>query len=108
VRAEGSGADRGVERRRAGLGRRWGQVAAPLSRLETLQFEGGGPPPAKDDRGDRGGASPLRRTAVVRAGHSVFTEPIGSVLRYAGKFGSSEIGTDRFLQKLGTEGVRYR
>jgi hypothetical protein len=69
---------------------------------------GGGPPPAKDDRGDRGGASPLRRTAVVRAGHSVFTEPIGSVLRYAGKFGSSEIGTDRFLQKLGTEGVRYR
>jgi hypothetical protein len=43
-----------------------------------------------------------------RAGHSIFTEPIGSVLRYSGKFGSSEIGTDRFLQKLGTEGVRYR
>jgi hypothetical protein len=47
-------------------------------------------------------------SAAGRAGHSVFTEPIGSVLRYSGKFGSSEIGTDRFLKKLGTEGVRYR
>jgi hypothetical protein len=45
---------------------------------------------------------------AVRAGHSVFTEPISSVLRYSGKFGSSEIGTDRSLKKLGTDGIRYR
>jgi hypothetical protein len=32
------------------------------------------------------------------AGHSVFTELISSVLRYSGKFGSLETGTDRFLK----------
>ena len=35
-------------------------------------------------------------------GHSVNTEPIGSILRYLDKFDSSETGTDRFLKN------RYR
>jgi len=46
--------------------------------------------------------------ALLHPGHSVNTEPIGSVLRYYCKFGSLEIGTDRFLKKLGTEKIRYR
>jgi hypothetical protein len=43
-----------------------------------------------------------------RAGHSVFYQPVGSVLRYSGKFGSSEIGTDRFLKKTRYQGYSVR
>ena len=49
--------------------------------------------------GDRGGG---------RAGHSVLTEPIGSVLRFSEKFGSSKIGTDRFFLGSRTEQFRFR
>ena len=49
--------------------------------------------------GDRGGG---------RAGHSVLTEPISSVLRFSEKFGSSKIGTDRFFLGSRTEQFRFR
>jgi hypothetical protein len=41
-------------------------------------------------------------------GHSVFTEPIGTVLRFPPKFGSCKIGTDRFLANISTEHFRFR
>jgi len=44
----------------------------------------------------------------TRAGHSVLTEPIGSVLRFLHKFGSQKIGTDRFFSEVGTEKIRFR
>ena len=41
----------------------------------------------------------IRHCVATQPGRSVNTEPIGSVLRYLDKFGSSETGTDRFLKK---------
>ena len=43
----------------------------------------------------------IRHCVATQPGRSVNTEPIGSVLRYLDKFGSSETGTDRFLKKFG-------
>ena len=48
----------------------------------------------------RGGG---RKVGEGSPGHSVNTEPIGSVLQFHCKFGFLEIGTDRFLKK-----TRYR
>ena len=48
------------------------------------------------------------KVLLCRPGHSVLTEPIGSVLRFLKKFGSSKTGTVRFFSRLGTEKFRVR
>ena len=61
-------------------------------------------------------SAPARRSAPIflvslnsgRPGHSVLTEPIGSVPRFLHKFGSSKLGTDRFFLEVGTETIRFR
>jgi len=44
----------------------------------------------------------------ARPGHSVLTEPIGSVFRFLSKFGSQKTRTDRFFSRVGTEKIRFR
>ena len=49
----------------------------------------------------------IRHCVATQPGRSVNTEPIGSVLRYLDEFGSSETGIDRFVNKFGTEVIRF-